>query len=319
MESQSNKAARLEQIKHLLLRHKEGLSISEIAQHIGVNRSTVWHYYYDADLPQTHYEMGSDKRIRLNTDRLNFNISLDLNEALALYLAVRMFTTRMDRHDPSAATAMRKISHAVELIAPEISRSMALSADRADGDDQLKDPNYIEVLETLTKAWASGRQVQVCYASDRSGEDHEYTFCPYIIEPYAIGQTTYVIGVLADTSQTRTFKIQRIKRAQLLTKSYSIPKNFDADEYLEYAWGIWVGDHHPVEVVLCFSPKVAKRVKETRWHRKQQIEDQADGSILWRAQIAEPREMMPWVMGWGKEVTVLEPKQLKDEVAANGR
>jgi predicted DNA-binding transcriptional regulator YafY len=29
--------------------------------------------------------------------------------------------------------------------------------------------------------------------------------------------------------------------------------------------------------------------------------------------------MMPWVMGWGKEVTVLEPKQLKDEVAANGR
>ena len=319
MKSQSNKTARLEQIKHLLLRHKEGLTISEIARHIGVNRSTVWHYYYDADLPPTHYELGADKRIRLNTDRLNFNISLDLNEALALYLSVRMFTTRMDRHDPSAATAMRKISHAVELIAPEISRSMALSADRADGDDQLLDPVYIEVLETLTKAWAVGRQVQIRYASDRSGEDHDYTFCPYVIEPYAIGQTTYVIGVLAGTSQVRTFKIQRIKSAQLLSSSYSIPNHFDADAYLEYAWGIWTGENAPVEVVLHFSSRVAKRVKETRWHRKQQIEDQVDGSLLWRSRIAEPKEMLPWILGWGNEVEVIEPESLSKEVNEKSR
>ncbi len=317
MEPQSNKTARLEQIKHLLLRHKEGLSISEIAKHIGVNRSTVWHYYYDADLPHTHYEMGQDKRIRLSTDRLNFNISLDLNEALALFLAVRMFTTRMDRHDPSAATAMRKISHAIELIAPEISRSMAFSADRADGDDQLKDPIYIEVLETLTQAWAEEKQVEICYASDRAGEDHKYTFCPYFIEPYAIGQTTYVIGVLANNVKMRTFKIQRIRSAKILSFSYFIPQNFDADEYLEYAWGIWVGDNGPVDVILHFSSRVAKRVKETRWHRKQQIEDLVDGSLIWRSKIAEPREMIPWVMGWGKEVTVIEPKNLQDEINSN--
>ncbi len=319
MQSQSNKTARLEQIKHLLLRHTQGLTVSEIAQHIGVNRSTVWHYYYDADLPHTHYEMGSDKRIRLNTDRLNFNISLDLNEALALYLSVRMFTTRMDRHDPSAATAMRKISHAIELIAPEISRFMALSADRADGDDQLQDALYIEVLGTLTKAWATGRQVQIRYASERSGEDHDYTFCPYLIEPYAIGQTTYVIGVLADPSQMRTFKIQRIKSAQLLPFSYSIPRDFDADEYLEYAWGIWTGDNRPVEVVLHFSSRVAKRVKETRWHRKQQIEDQADGSLIWRSRIAEPKEMLPWILGWGNDVQVIEPQSLCDQVDEKSR
>jgi len=319
MKPQSDKTARLEQIKHLLLRHKEGLTISEIAHHIGVNRSTVWHYYYDADLPPTHYEMGTDKRIRLNADRLNFDISLDLNEALALYLSVRMFTTRMDRHDPSAATAMRKISHAIELMAPEMSRFMALSADRADGDDQLQDALYITVLGTLTKAWATGRQVQIRYASDRSGEDHDYTFCPYFIEPYAIGQTTYVIGVLADTAQMRTFKIQRIRSAQLLSSTYSIPNHFDANAYLEYAWGIWIGENGPVEVVLRFSSRVAKRVKETRWHRKQQIEDQADGSLIWRSRIAEPKEMLPWILGWGKEVKVIEPASLSTQVDEESR
>jgi CRISPR-associated endonuclease/helicase Cas3 len=314
MERQSQKAVRLEQIKHLLLRHKDGLTVSEIARQIGVNRSTVWHYYHDADLPHTHYELGPDRRIRLNPDRLNFNINLDLNEALAIHLAVRMLSTRLDRHNPSAATAIRKISHALEVMAPMISRAMAQSADRAVADDQMRDPRYIEVLENLTKAWAKGRQIRLCYDSERSGEDHEYTFCPYFIEPYAIGQTTYVIGKLADSQEMRTFKIQRIRKAELLPEPYTIPDTFDPDEYLQFAWGIWTGSGEPVEVVLRFSPRVAKRVKETRWHRKQQLEDQADGSVIWRAKIAEPREMVPWVLGWGREVEALEPGTLRDQV-----
>ncbi len=317
MEHQSQKTARLEQIQHLLLRHKDGLTISQIAHHIGVNRSTVWHYYYDADLPHTIYEMCSDRRIRLIPDRLNFRINLNMNEAMALHLAVRMFTTRMDRHDPSAATAMRKISQAIELIAPEISRAMALSADRADGDDQLRDPKYIEVLETLTKAWANGRQVQICYDSERAGEEHEYTFCPFFFEPYAIGQTTYVIGVLAGTDRMRTFKIQRIISAQLLASSYSIPRSFDADEFLKFAWGIWTGDKEPVQVVLRFSARVAKRVKETCWHRGQTTEDQPDGSVVWRSMIAEPQEMIPWIMGWGRDVEAIEPATLRKMIDEN--
>jgi CRISPR-associated endonuclease/helicase Cas3 len=48
-----------------------------------------------------------------------------------------------------------------------------------------------------------------------------------------------------------------------------------------------------VEVVLRFSPHVARRVQETRWHRSERTEPQPDGSLVWRAQIAEPKEMLP--------------------------
>ena len=37
-----------------------------------------------------------------------------------------------------------------------------------------------------------------------------------------------------------------------------------------------------------------------------------DGSLLWRAWIAEPQEMMPWIRGWGADVEVLEPKELRN-------
>jgi CRISPR-associated endonuclease/helicase Cas3 len=305
MQSQTNKAARLEQIEQLLLRHKDGLTISEIARKIGVNRSTVWHYYYDADLPHSHYELCGDGRIRLNPERLHFNIKLNLDEALALHLAARLFSTRMDRHNPAAASAIRKISSALETMAPPLSRAMSQAADRADGDDQLQDPRYIEILKTLSKAWANGRMARILYASERSGQEHEYIFSPYFIEPYAIGQTTYVIGQIGKEEGMRTFKIERIHQAELLADSYVIPPDFDADDFLKDAWGIWTTGRPPVEVVLRFSPRVAQRVKETRWHRSQKLEDLEDGSVLWRAWIAEPKEMEPWIKGWGDEVVVL--------------
>ena len=312
MDKQSNKAARLEQIEQLLLRHKEGLTLSEIARHVGVNRSTVWRYYQDADLPGTRYIMGEDKRLRLNPAGLHFNVKLDLDEALALHLAVRLFSTRMDRHNPAAASAIRKISRAIDTMAPAISRAMAQSADRADGDDQLQDANYIGVLKTLTRAWAEGRPVRLWYASDPSSEDHEYDFCPFFVEPYAIGMTTYVIGKLAESGEMRTlggemrtFKIERIRRVDLLPGAYTIPADFEADAFLGDAWGIWTSEDPPKEVVLRFSARVARRVKETRWHRSQTIEDQPDGSVVWRALIAAPQEMMPWVRSWGDEVEII--------------
>jgi CRISPR-associated endonuclease/helicase Cas3 len=306
MQSQTNKASRLEQIEQLLLRHKDGLTIAEIARKIGVNRATVWHYYHDADLPHTYYELGGDRRIRLNPDRLHFNIKLDLDEALGLHLAVRLFSTRMDKHNPSAASAIRKISRALETMAPGISRAMAQSAERADSDDQMQDPLYIAILKTLTQAWAAGRRVQLCYASAANGEEHAYLFSPYFIEPYAIGQTTYVIGQIGRNEGIRTFKIERIRRAELLPETYTIPASFDADDYLADAWGIWTSDKEPVEVVLRFSARVAPRVKETRWHRSQVLEECEDGSVIWRAWIAEPKEMGPWIRGWGEEVTVIK-------------
>jgi len=71
-----------------------------------------------------------------------------------------------------------------------------------------------------------------------------------------------------------------------------------------------------VEVVLRFSPRVARRVQETRWHRSERTEPQPDGSLVWRAQIAEPKEMLPWIRGWGADVEVLAPLWLRKTLEA---
>jgi len=64
---------------------------------------------------------------------------------------------------------------------------------------------------------------------------------------------------------------------------------------------------------------VASRVRETQWHRSERLEEQADGTLLWRARIAEPREMVWWIRGWGADVEVLAPCELREEMMGEAR
>ncbi len=50
------------------------------------------------------------------------------------------------------------------------------------------------------------------------------------------------------------------------------------------------------------------------WHSSQEIEDLPDGRLLWRAHISEPREMFPWIRGWGSDVEVLGPPDLRERM-----
>jgi CRISPR-associated endonuclease/helicase Cas3 len=318
MERAVTKAERLLQIEALLLAHPEGLTQAEIARKLGVHRSTIYRYLPDLTHRFPVYE-EDDGRLVIDRDAYLTNVRLTLHEAMALHLAARLMATRTDKHNPHAASALRKLGIALETLAPFISRHLLASADVMDEEARRHDPVYLEVLETLTKAWSLGRKVRLWHWHDKTGKVYEYVFAPYFIEPYAIGRTAHVIGYREPPGAIRTLKIERIRRIELLNEPYEIPEDFDPRELLAEAWGIWFTEEEPVEVVLRFHPRVAHRVKESRWHRSEQLEEQPDGSIIWRARIAEPQEMLPWIRGWGADVEVLQPEELREMMANESR
>ncbi len=318
MSRAENKANRLLQIETLLLAHPEGLTQAEIARRLGVNRSTINRYFRDMPAQFPYYE-SDDGRLFIDREAYLINVRLGLHEAMAVHLATRLLATRMDRQNPHAASALRKLGLALQRLAPRISQHVLESADVMDDAAQRHDPVYLHSLEQLTLAWSEQRKAHIWHRSEKTGKVFEYLFAPYFIEPYAVGQTTYVIGHSDPPGKLRTLKIERIERVEITRQPYDIPPDFDPRDLLADAWGIWYTEGEPVEVVLKFHPRVAARVRETRWHRSEEVEDLESGFLLWRARLAEPQEVLPWIRGWGADVEVLAPQGLRQVLEREAR
>ena len=312
MNPAETKVQRLLQIEALLVDHPEGLTQSEIARRLNVNRSTV--YSYLPDLTEHAPIFESDGRLFIDRKAFIVNLKLNLFEAMSLHLATRLLTNRIERHNPHTASLIRKLAQAIEKLSPLFSHHLSLTANVADASFRFQDPHYISVLETLTLAWAEGRKVNIWHRHTETNQVYQYLFSVYFIEPYAVGCAVHTIGLRQPPGEIRTFNLARIERIEMSKESYLIPADFDPTELLEQTWGIWYTDEEPQEVKLRFSPMVAKRLLETRWHPSQQTQIETNGSLLWSAKIAQPKEMYPWIRGWGVDCEVIEPTSLRNQI-----
>ncbi|MBN1934527.1 MAG: WYL domain-containing transcriptional regulator [Anaerolineae bacterium] len=302
------RAERLRAIERMLFVSSEGLRVQDIAEKCGANRRTI---YRDLDLLsvsgvpiwQEGGRFGIEREHYLTTVRLNFN------EAIALYMAARLLARHSDEHNPHVVTALDKLATALpDPVSEHIARTAAYVRKRP-----VNDP-YIQVLEAITLAWSLRRKVRLWYHSPRSGQVRQRDFAPYFIEPSGIGYACYAIGFDDWSGEMRTFKLERLERAQVLDQTYIIPDDFDPNQYLETSWGIMHGEEQ-VEVVLQFAPSVTSRVKESMWHPSQEIDDLKDGGCLFTVYVSEPKEMHPWIRSWGAEVEVISPPSLRQIIA----
>ncbi len=69
-----------------------------------------------------------------------------------------------------------------------------------------------------------------------------------------------------------------------------------------------------MRIKVWFSPEVAGYIKEKIWHESQEIHPQADGSIIFDAEVAGTDEIKFWLMSWGSHALVLGPESLREEI-----
>src|SRR5712691_1162149 len=117
----------------------------------------------------------------------------------------------------------------------------------------------------------------------------------------------------AERRAPRNYRIDRISAVVVLDARFSPPLGSSLRKLLGHAWGIWTSDH-PVEVVLQFTARVAARVAATTWHESQEMRQLPDGGVELRLVIAEPTEIRPWILGWGKECEVIAPARLRESI-----
>ena len=305
-----HKTDRLEQIKILFRRRPEGVGTAEIARLLGVSQRTARRYVKELSehgrLPV--YREGRVWRLVEGGHIDLLRIQLNLDEALSFYLAARMLSAYSDKHNPHVVASLLKLAATLpDALGEHIEKAAVAVSQRRLA------PEYLKVLEGLTRAWAGRRQVQLVYRDPMTGERSERLFDPFFIEPSFVGYSCYVIGFDRFRKAIRSFKVERLEEVEVLDSRFEPLPDFDPYQYLSLAWGTGVGDE-VVEVRLRFSRRVVSRVRESDWPGVVASEEDREGRCTLTFRVNHVLELKSWIRAWGPECEVLAPEELRREI-----
>lgn len=307
-----DRAARYLRIAMTLHANPGGISAKDISRRLGVSVRTV---YRDLDSMSLDAEMPiwqESGRWGLEEGAFLPPLALTLHEAMTLFLAARVLAKASDEHDSELIGAFVKLA---EVLPPVLAEHV-----RATVDAYATTPmnaRFTRVLRALTEGWANRRTVEIDYGAgvyDRDKPPRHARVRPYAIEPSALTRALYLVGFDEERGALRTFKVERILAASVTPETFEAPPSEQVARDMLRAWDV-IADEEPVRVVVHFGRNVADRVAETRWHPSQELDRRTDGTLVWTATVAGSREIRSWILGWGPDAEVIEPAELRREVA----
>jgi len=311
-----DRLARFYRVLRFLAAHPEGASVDAVAGFVGMSRRTVYR-----DLRALEGEIGiplwnEDGRWGIVEGAFLPPLRLTLDEAVAFFFAARLTAQFADRYDPDMGAAFQKLA---EILPPVVARHLERTIDVL--ASRPPDERLTRHLRLLARAWAERRVVELTYdaATYSPGRPPRRSrIHPYLIEASATTRALYLMGYDESRGAVRTFKLQRVLELSIAPETFEPPDPAVVQDGLARAWGV-IADQEEVEVELRFDAEIAGLVTETTWHPTELVTRQADGSVLWRARVPGTLEIRRWILGWGAQVEVLAPPELREEVAATYR
>ena len=226
--------------------------------------------------------------------------------ALVAYAAIRLAYHHSPSHNRHYRDALAQISLDLpERIRYILNASVLEQTGSAVGERE---------LEKVAQAWLEGRILAFDYLKPGGDLDRGNRLAVYFLEISRSNLAPYVIGLEQRRGLIRTFKLSRLRSLEVLNETYEPDDYFDPREFLSDAWGV-VGSQNPVTVQVRFAPEAAYRLAEGGFPNAT-FNKQADGSVLAEFRAGTdatglPRELMPFLLGWGPRVEVLAPPQVR--------
>ena len=173
------------------------------------------------------------------------------------------------------------------------------------------------IFTTLVQAKKQRREVLVDYFPLNREEASRWRIRPYRFISNPLSDGFYA---LCDATRDGerfiglSLKFDRIQDVQLTDQHFDIVDQARFQSTFGQSWGVWSGGRNPVRVVLRFEPRHYDRLLESVWHATQSIHKDADGYVIFRVEVSEPEEMVPWIRSWGSGVVVEEPPELRQRL-----
>jgi predicted DNA-binding transcriptional regulator YafY len=171
--------------------------------------------------------------------------------------------------------------------------------------------NALGVFVKILKAINNKLVIELGYGYNMHGEIKWRYVTPLSL--INTGRTFHLYGVEnEDSEEIKCYLIERIIDIRFTEKRSSIKKLPGAYNIYEKSWGTYSGGE-AYDVELRFSKGTGKLIKDKIWIENQDITDK-DDFVIMKMKVKLSYEFIAWVMGWGKEVEVIKPTELKKEI-----
>ena len=239
------------------------------------------------------------------------SLNLSKQEALSLFLLV--YKARDSVYFPfknSALRAILKIENSLPVNTKKYYRH-AIEHISVKTNPQITMESFDFLFSQLQKAILSKRFVRILYHLPCEKETILILLSPYHLI-YA-KQEWYVIGKSNVHKQILNFKLNQIKKIDIINKCFVEDDKFDVSKYLGLAWSI-KPEGTLYHVKLKFAPKIANHIMRFQWHSTQRMNFDTDGALILEFRVDGLDEIVNWVLGYGNQVEILAPSLLRQKL-----
>lgn len=300
-------------ILRFLENSRYGCTVARLAEEFGCSVRTIYRdlqVLQEAGFP-LYRDLVDGQAIWRFVDGYKFRLRLTVKptELLALYLARNALSIFKGTFFYKSLEDLLKKAEE-NLIEESKSSVYALAGRFVSRAAPQKDYSRHEgTIQGITTAITLSRRLEMEYLNVR-GELSNRKVDPYNL--YIHKGTVYLIGFCHKRGEVRIFAVDRIKRIKMTEEEFSIPGEFNVDEYMGDSFGVMHGEK--VKVKVRFDPETAIYVKEKRWHRSQKTRELEDGSVEAVFEVAGTGEIGSWILSFGSHAEVLDPPDLREKI-----
>jgi predicted DNA-binding transcriptional regulator YafY len=280
----------------------------DLAAHFEVSKRTI---YRDIDaLCESGVPLVAEPGRGYSLDEGYFlpPLSFTADEATVLLLGLDYVTHSFDTQYQNVAESS---ASKIEAALPEARRAEVRQLRqglRVLSLNPFEDKGRLDMLRHLRRAILQQRRIRFEYHTRNTPNGIEGEKKIREADPYALVHIEGVWYLVAHDylrGDRRHFRLDRIDRLELLTKTFTRPADFRPE--------IRDRDDRPLVIRALFSSAVARWVQEERPYFMVAEEERPDG-LLMTFKVRQDTDLLKWLLGWGGQVQVLEPESLRQKM-----
>ena len=179
-------------------------------------------------------------------------------------------------------------------------------------------PSGQEYLQTIIEAMKENRVLNITYHSYWKDEENTFDVQPFCVKLfrqrwYLVARSTYSYYY---EKGPRIYALDRIYDLRKTDETFTMPKDWSAEEYFDGCFGIIADRSMESQLVkLKVSAGQANYIRDLRLHESQEEKERNEEYSIFTYYLRPSYDFIQELLWNGADVEVLEPKTLRQEIA----